>query len=1386
MNWDAFHEKAKNAIPAQELPAKRFWIGVLIHTRSPEGDVHESDFIWMKAHAKVAFNTIESQYKMRYPGVDIELKSKDDKLAPTVIVKDINHYEDNVIIFQAVEKPGRVPLQPVKRQLTNEPRESPLDAVKPTMRKLIPPFAPIPSENSPTNSVQAARSPLTSPLTQAPAQKQNFEHVPRPQLNDMQISCVSDIQTAPPMYPDPPTYASAPKYPPTLHPYLQGYITPYGAPQASNNETPNAFGGSNYATPIKEEKISNQSNPTPPRELQVPFDPESVFKKDPSPEPEPQSQGTPTDECLRQLLEQPRAELLEAGVSKALKVLKTLKGSFSQHTEASPDAQRWIDTIGNLEKQAERKRTVVGVVGNTGAGKSSVINALLDEERLVPTNCMRACTAVVTELSWNHDNSPFAKYRAEIEFISREEWAKELDMLLREMLTETGTVSKDTADQDSDAGIAWAKFHAVFPQKTKDMLAQCDVRSLMAENSVLDVLGTTKKIAEARPEPFYKQLQHFVDSKEKVTGKEKKGKKKEKREMEYWPLIKVVKIYTKSPALSTGAVIVDLPGVHDSNAARAAVAQGYIKQCTGLWIVAPITRAVDDKAAKTLLGDSFKRQLKYDGGFSSVTFICSKTDDISITEATDSLELEDEISQFDDKERDLKRQRADLKRKVDDLKESKAVYKEAMDSAEDDLEAWEKLLDEFNVDKPVYAPKNGTKKRKRASSGKRGRKRRQRSSPHSDDDFVVSDSDSDASEQTTESEEVEDHGSPLTEDEIHAKIKDLRNTKKNARRTRAEIDLEINDLAKEITEIDTQLKSIRAEMSAICIAGRNEYSKEAIQKDFAAGIKELDQENAAEEDEENFNPDDDLRDYDEVAGSLPVFCVSSRAYQKMCGRLRKDDPVPGFKTAEETEMPQLQAHCKKLTEAGRIQSCRSFLVNLNQVLNSLSFWASSDGSGLKLTDAEKREEANYLNKRLDDLEKGLEKAVESCISMMKNELAEQIFDKYPEVIEEAASAAPGTAEGWGAHKLDGGLHWCTYKAVVRRDGVYQSKTSGLRDFNSELNEPITKRLATGWERAFQHRLPKTLEKYAQNSSQILHDFHYLIEQHARQNGAGIASLQMLGSQIYNYEQLFKELGGHLHNHIMELQRTANREFTPVIASLMHAVYDACAQEHGSGSFMRMKRNMIDYVKQHRHQMFKDATENVKGQLEQMCRQVEEDMSNKADEIFVSMRRDYVSLIGGAEVNQDNAMSKAERLLRAEIKSLLMGVDEQFRAIANGEIGEEIEDQDIEDELLKERTDLSDDETASDSRKDFVNDDAKDETTIAESSTANASDPKRSKPTDTSPTEEKSMQSSSASRFGTTEPTTNGNQDGSTTASEPSNSAYHTFVDRSDVERCKWC
>ena len=649
---------------------------------------------------------------------------------------------------------------------------------------------------------------------------------------------------------------------------------------------------------VKAERQSILPLESPVREPLESFNLQAVFKD--SLGVDEKIEARPTDHFIRQLIEKQTPELLEAGVKKAFKVLNFLEGTFAQHAQTSADADVWVKAIEKLKSQAERKPTVVGVVGNTGAGKSSVINAMLDEERLVPTNCMRACTAVVTEMSWNSSSDPNCKYRALIEFITPADWEKEVHVLLKEFLTDMGGVSKDTSNPDSDAGIAWAKFHAVYPKITKDMLSSCTVEELVKVKSVLNVLGTTKSINKSRPEPFYRELQRYVDSKEKSTGK-KKDSNSSGLEMEFWPLIKVVKIQVKSQALSTGAVIVDLPGVHDSNAARAAVAQGYMKQCTGLWIVAPINRAVDDKAAKTLLGDSFKRQLKYDGGFSSVTFICSKTDDISITEATDSLGLEEQMSTLDDQERSCKKRRKQLNDKIEELKDSKNVHSIAISDATDEMEIWDALKDQLNDGKTVYAPVRKGNKRKKGRSNKESRKRR-----HAEDDDDSDDYDSEddrvsiSSDDDSDSDGVAPPQNPLTDTEIKAKLEELRTTRKTARRERSQLDAAMKDVRLELAEIKTTMADIRAEMSAICIAGRNEYSKSAIQLDFAAGIKELDMENAMEEDEENFNPDEELRDYDKVAKSLPVFCVSSRAYQKLCGRLEKDEKVPGFKTPEET------------------------------------------------------------------------------------------------------------------------------------------------------------------------------------------------------------------------------------------------------------------------------------------------------------------------------------------------------------------------------------------------------------------------------------------------------------------------------------------------------
>lgn len=147
------------------------------------------------------------------------------------------------------------------------------------------------------------------------------------------------------------------------------------------------------------------------------------------------------------------------------------------------------------------------------------------------------------------------------------------------------------------------------------------------------MLGTTKHIVANDSKQFAKEIAKFIDSKDQKRGdKSKKDKAKEKdkgkslmdriREQNkkgsgsasgskskdddengpaYWPLIRQVQVKCNSRALSTGCILVDLPGVADANAARNNIAKDYMKKCDCIWVLAPITRAVDDKTARGMV-----------------------------------------------------------------------------------------------------------------------------------------------------------------------------------------------------------------------------------------------------------------------------------------------------------------------------------------------------------------------------------------------------------------------------------------------------------------------------------------------------------------------------------------------------------------------------------------------------------------------------------------------------------------------------------------------------------------------------------------------------------------------------------------------------------------
>ncbi|GFR49232.1 hypothetical protein Agub_g11231, partial [Astrephomene gubernaculifera] len=296
---------------------------------------------------------------------------------------------------------------------------------------------------------------------------------------------------------------------------------------------------------------------------------------------------------------------------------------------AGPEMSRlWRAELGELRGRCQLPRTTIGVVGNTGAGKSSLLNALLGEEDILPTNGMRASTGCPIEVSYN----PSPAYQAAVEFLSKEEWLPYLERLVEDLRGEDGTLRVSTAGEcntRSEAGAAQAMLEAVYGREAIRRPGLTLERLRAARSAVTALLGSTLQIRQHDRRAFRREIGRYVDSHNQADS------------AQAWPLVKVCRIQHNWKLLSAGAVLVDLPGVRDANEARGAVAEAYMRKLNAVWVVAAITRAVDDKTAKDLLGSSFRRRLMMDGQLDNITFVCTKTDDIDWTETLRDLGAEE-------------------------------------------------------------------------------------------------------------------------------------------------------------------------------------------------------------------------------------------------------------------------------------------------------------------------------------------------------------------------------------------------------------------------------------------------------------------------------------------------------------------------------------------------------------------------------------------------------------------------------------------------------------------------------------------------------------------------------------------------------------------------
>ncbi|XP_048058475.1 nuclear GTPase SLIP-GC-like isoform X2 [Megalobrama amblycephala] len=262
-----------------------------------------------------------------------------------------------------------------------------------------------------------------------------------------------------------------------------------------------------------------------------------------------------------------------------------------------------ITTMDEMDKD-NRKKETIGVFGKTGEGKSSLFNAILGIDYLLPSGSFGACTSAVTQVEANLADS---NYIAEIELISKEQWEDEIALT------------------DKSIGTVKERITAVYGQGA-DMKTVEELKKDDKYAEIETVLSTkTKTISHSKVSEFSRDVARYIQHSESSPGGW------------YWPLVKSVKIKIPNcQELLEHIVLVDIPGTGDCNKIRDDMWKSTLRECSSVWIVSGIKRAITETDPWGILKHCIQ-DLGPGGECKNINFICTRTDNINPTEYLRSL-----------------------------------------------------------------------------------------------------------------------------------------------------------------------------------------------------------------------------------------------------------------------------------------------------------------------------------------------------------------------------------------------------------------------------------------------------------------------------------------------------------------------------------------------------------------------------------------------------------------------------------------------------------------------------------------------------------------------------------------------------------------------------
>ncbi|KAK2893847.1 hypothetical protein Q8A73_016331 [Channa argus] len=246
---------------------------------------------------------------------------------------------------------------------------------------------------------------------------------------------------------------------------------------------------------------------------------------------------------------------------------------------------------------------MVGVFGRSGAGKSSLINAVIREKDLLPNGNISACTTVMIKV----EATPNLKYEAEIEFITKEEWKDEMWPLYN--------IEEEDGKNDHEIN---EKRSALYGEECKNI----SFENLLDNKCFREIPEFLRGKPKFLKSETAKELSAQIV---KYTRRDPEDGQYEGVKQWYWPLVKCVTVKVPRNPFLQHVTLVDLPGNGDFDKSRDEMWKGLVRRCSTVWIVTEINRAATEKESWEIL-ESASSFMGNGGECQQIHFICTKSD----------------------------------------------------------------------------------------------------------------------------------------------------------------------------------------------------------------------------------------------------------------------------------------------------------------------------------------------------------------------------------------------------------------------------------------------------------------------------------------------------------------------------------------------------------------------------------------------------------------------------------------------------------------------------------------------------------------------------------------------------------------------------------------